>query len=170
VDLEQDALDRTGVGFHIRPIRADDAPSLVAFHERLSPQSSYLRYFTSHEHLSEQEVHHLTEVDYVDRLALVAMRDGRIIGVARFDRAEGHADAEVAFVVADECQHHGIGGTLLQALAAAARRLGVDRFNAQVLPANTPMLSVFAESGYAVEQSQSGGVVDVVIRIGAQPG
>ena len=44
---------------------------MVDFHSRQSPESIYFRYFTPHPELGEDEVIHLTHVDYVDRMAFV---------------------------------------------------------------------------------------------------
>jgi DNA-binding NarL/FixJ family response regulator len=55
------------------------------------------------------------------------------IGVARYDRhGEGNV-AEVAFVVADDYQHHGIGSLLLDELVSAARDRGISTFLADTL-------------------------------------
>jgi hypothetical protein len=68
---------------HVRSIRPDDRQRLVDFHRRQSPESIYLRYFTARPRLSDTEVEHLTTVDYVDRMAFVALRDEDLVGVAR---------------------------------------------------------------------------------------
>ena len=106
--------------YHVRPIRPDDGPRLVAFHHHLLPRSVFLRFFTFHPELSPKEVEHFTCVDYVNRLALVAETEDRLIAVGRYDSAPGETEAEVAFVVSDEFQHHGIG-------ALTARRVGAGR-------------------------------------------
>ena len=136
--------------FHVRPIRADDGPRLVAFHHHLLPHSVYLRFFTFHPELSVKEVEHFTCVDYVNRLALVAESGDRLIAVGRYDSAPGETEAEVAFVVSDEVQHHGIGALLLDELARAAWQRGISSFRAETLCENHPMLDVFCHSGFPV--------------------
>jgi GNAT superfamily N-acetyltransferase len=159
-ELEGEAVldDGTPIGF--RPIRPDDAPALAEFHAGLSATSVYLRFFGAHPRLSEREVARFTHVDYHDRLALVALVAGRLTGVARYDRLEGD-EAEVAFVVADDFQHHGIGTMLLERLADAARRRGVATFFAQTLAENRTMLDVFLHSGYAVTTTNDGQLVEL---------
>ena len=164
--LETEEVDRAGNPLSVRPIVPGDAAGLVEFHEGLSPETSYRRYFSSHRHLIPAEVHHLTEVDYIDRLALLALRDGRIVGVARYDRLPEADEAEVAFVVTDAEQGRGIGSLLLDRLATAARSRGIRRLRAQTLVGNTPMLAVFCGSGHPVRLGTGGGVVDVVIDLG----
>ena len=58
----------------VRPIRPDDAPALAAFHDRQSRDSIYRRYFSPKPHLSDADLRHFTEVDFVDRVALVVER------------------------------------------------------------------------------------------------
>jgi GNAT superfamily N-acetyltransferase len=166
-ELERDVVTDDGLRYHVRPIRPDDGARLVAFHEHLSTRSVYLRFFTVHPTLSEGEVRRFTTVDYVDRLALVATVGDRLVAVARYDRAPGATDAEVAFVVADEYQHHGIGSLLLDDLAAAARDRGVTTFHADTLAENHAMLDVFRHAGFPVTSRMEHGTVSLRFPIAA---
>jgi GNAT superfamily N-acetyltransferase len=149
----------------VRPILPDDEERLRRFHEHLSPRSVYLRYFYLHPKLSDQEVHRLTHVDYVDRLALVAIDGDRIVAVGRYERFPGTAEAEVAFVVADEFQDHGIGSRLLAMLAAAAASHGITVLVAETLAENRGMIDVFTRAGFPVTTSREGGTVQVRLTI-----
>ena len=140
----------TGETFQMRPIRPDDAPRLVEFHQRLSRDSIFRRYFSIHPVLSKEEVAHLTQVDYKDRLALVVEDGDELVAVGRFDRIPETEDAEVAFVVSDQYQHRGIGLSLLEHLADAAWPLGITTFIAETQADNRYMMSVFEDSGFAV--------------------
>ena len=157
--LELDVVSEGSVHYHLRPIRPDDANRLVEFHNHLSPRSCYLRFFTFHPILSPKEVQRFTCVDYFDRLALVAEVDGTLIAVARFDRHEGTTEAEVAFVVADDYQHHGIGSLLLDELLSAARERGITTFLADTLSENHAMLDVFLHAGFEVQTDTECGTV-----------
>ncbi len=158
-DLERDVAGDGALRYHVRPIRPDDAARLVEFHRHLSPQSVYMRFFTFHPTLSHAEVARFTTVDYVNRLALVATAGDRLIAVGRFDRVPGETEAEVAFVVADEFQHHGIGALLLDELARAARQRGVEVFRAETLAENRTMLDVFRHAGFPVSSGVEYGTV-----------
>jgi GNAT superfamily N-acetyltransferase len=162
-ELVSDVVSGGDLRYAVRPIRPGDAARLVAFHARLSPQSSYFRYFTYHPTLSSKEVDHFTHVDYEDRLALVAELDDQIIGVGRYDRQPGSDEAEVAFVVADEFQGHGIASLLLDELARAARDRGIRTFLASTMLENRQMLDVFLHSGYPVSRSLEYGTVSLVL-------
>jgi GNAT superfamily N-acetyltransferase len=158
-ELERDVTSDARTRYHLRPIRPDDAPRLVAFHHHLLPRSVFLRFFTFHPELSPKEVEHFTRIDYMNRLALVAELDDRLIAVGRFDRSPGETEAEVAFVVSDEYQHHGIGTLLLDELARAARERGITTFRAETLCENRTMLNVFRHAGFPITSSIEYGTV-----------
>jgi GNAT superfamily N-acetyltransferase len=150
-----------GLRYRVRPIRPDDGPRLVELHAKLSPRSVYLRFFSPHPTLSAAEVKHFAEVDYEGRLALVATVGDRLIAVARYDRSPGASEAEVAFVVDDAYQHHGVGSELLDELADAALARGVTIFRAETLVDNRAMLDVFHHAGFPVRSSTEFGTVTV---------
>ena len=148
--LARDVRSINGEVLHLRPIRPNDADLLVRFHSGLSADSIYRRYFSLHTNLSEAEVAHLTQVDYVDRFAFIVESDAGLVGVGRFDRLPNTTSAEVAFIVADEYQHQGIGLMLLYNLADAARPLGITTFTAETQADNRSMMGVFEASGFPV--------------------
>jgi len=168
-DVEGDVLLADGSTAHVRAIAPEDADALRAFHARLSPESVMLRFFGPHPRLSDAEVERFTRVDGEDRLALVAERGGQLVAVARYDRAPGSDDAEVAFVVDDAFQGRGLGTILLEHLASAARRRGVRRFVADTLSENFRMLGVFRDAGFARQFTRSSEVMRVVLDIAPSP-
>ena len=165
VELVADDRLVDGTAVHVRPIGPADEGALRAFHDSLSPSTVYLRFFSLHPHLSDREVDRFTHVDYHDRLALVVEADGEMIGVGRFDRLVPTDEAEVAFVVADAYQHHGIGHLLLDHLVQAARPRGIRRFVADTLAGNAAMLGVFLHSGFDVVVTENRGTVHVAFPI-----
>ena len=156
---EADVAVSDGGVVHVRPIRPEDADRLVAFHSRLSERTVYLRYFAPHPTLSAADLDRFTRVDHRDRVALIALLGADLIGVGRYDRVTGTADAEVAFVVDDAHQGRGIGSLLLEHLAAAARERGIQRFVAEVLAENSRMVRIFADAGYHASYEYDSGVV-----------
>jgi GNAT superfamily N-acetyltransferase len=160
-DLERDVVSDAGTRYHLRPICPEDAPGLIAFHRHLAARSVYLRFFSFHPELSAKEAEHFACVDRINRLALVAELDGRLIAVGRFESGPGETEAEVAFVVADAFQHHGIGSVLLDELAKAARARRILSFRAETLAENRAMLDVFHHAGFPVSSSVDYGTVTV---------
>jgi len=150
----------------IRPISPSDGDALVHFHEGLTKETTRLRFFIMHPYLSPREIARFTQVDHHDREALVALDGLDIIAVGRYDRLPGTGDAEVAFVVADGWQGHGVGTHLLEQLAHRARTEGVSGFVADTLTENHRMREVFRHSGLLAGSGTEAGVVHVRLDLG----
>src|ERR671921_1511526 len=130
-------LDGTSVAYHA--IAPDNASALQRFHHRLSERSIYLRFFAAKPELSDREADYFTNVDGINRLALVALdpeRPQEIIGVVSFDREGRTERAEYAAEVADRWHGRGLGMALTRRLIEAALRKGLRTFTAIVLPQN----------------------------------
>ncbi len=161
---EADVVLGDGSTAHLRPIKPDDAGLLRLFHSNLSPETVYFRYFAPYPDLMEKDVQRLVTTDYSDRVALVGLVGGQIVGVGRYDRVSD-TDAEIAFTVRDDFQGRGLGSVLLEHLAAAARERGLRRFVADVLPQNRRMVATFSNAGYRVAQELDEGVVKLAFEI-----
>ncbi len=161
-EFELDVVLRDGETVQVRPITPDDGALLVDFFERMGPESRYFRFFRVKQSLPPEEVEFFTTVDYFNRMALIVLDGDSMVAVARYDReAEGSAEAEVAFAVADDQQGRGIGTELLQLLTSHARQNGVEQFRAFVLPENVQMMRVFRNSGYELRRTVDDGVYTV---------
>jgi acyl-CoA synthetase (NDP forming)/GNAT superfamily N-acetyltransferase len=166
---EADVVLSDGGTVHVRPLEPTDADAFRRFHESLSAQSIYFRFFSPKPRLTDGEVERFTTVDMIDRAALVALLGSEIVADARYDRWPGKPEAEVAFAVADAHQGRGLSTLLLEHLAAIARLNGIERFTAEVLAENRAMLSVFARAGWPVRRAFDGGVVDVAFDLVPTP-
>jgi GNAT superfamily N-acetyltransferase len=153
----------------MRRIRRDDADRLVRFHQSLSTETTRLRFFSPHPHLSAREVERFTTVDHCDRDALVALCAGEIVGVARFDRLGRDDSAEVAFVVADQWQGRGMGTALFRGIARLARRQGITRLVALVLPENRHMLDLLRDTGLPSRRRFDSGAIHVELDLEPPP-
>ncbi|GAA2117917.1 GNAT family N-acetyltransferase [Nocardioides bigeumensis] len=155
---EADVLLRDGRTAHVRPVRPEDESLMVEFYSRVSEQSKYYRFFAPMPTLSEKDLHRFTNVDHVDRVALVVLLGGKMIAVGRFE-VTAPGEAEVAFLVEDAHQGRGIGQLLLEHLAQAGRERGVERFVAEVLPDNQAMIATFRDAGYRLVSDYDQGVM-----------
>jgi acyl-CoA synthetase (NDP forming)/GNAT superfamily N-acetyltransferase len=164
---EFDAVLTDGGIVHVRPIRPSDAPQVEAFHGRQSRETIYFRYFSPLPRLSARDLERIVHVDYVTRMALVAVLGDDIVGMASYDMWGDRNEAEVAFIVDDEHQGRGLATVLLEYLAVAARENGLDGLTATVLPTNRRMLGVFHDAGFQVSSVFDEGVIEV--RLGIEP-
>jgi acetate---CoA ligase (ADP-forming) len=163
-----DVVLRDGSTMRLRPPTAEDAPALVAFFGGLSDRSLYLR-FHGHAYVSERLVAPVLDPDWVERGALVGTHSGTIVALAQYVRLRDRRAAEAAFAVADDFQGRGVGSRLLEELAAAASASGIEEFVAEVMPGNAPMLSVFADAGFAHARRLDEGVVEVRLTLAPTP-
>jgi acetyltransferase len=152
---------KDGSPITIRPIRPEDEPLIVQFHETLSEQSVYFRYFhlmklsrrTAHERLTR-----ICFIDYDREMALVADRknpdtgEHEILGVARLSKLHGVNEAEFAMLVSDPYQHQGLGTELLGRLIEVARVENLDRVRAEIMPENTAMQRVCEKVGFKLKR------------------
>ena len=145
----------------IRPLTPDDRDALAAFHRRQSRDSIYRRYFSPKPELSDRDLDHFTHIDMTDRVALAVESHGEFIAWSSYERWPGRSEAEAAFMVDDDHQGEGIATLMLEHLAAIARSNGIDRFTAEVLADNRPMLAVFAKAGWPLQRRFDSGVVDL---------
>ena len=142
-------------------MRPDDRHLIAEAFERLSPESRYRRFFAPLDRLTDEDLDYLTKVDHTDHEALVAVNpeNGSIIGAARYIRSDVPTEAEVAVVVGDPWQRHGVAGTLLEHLVERARSAGIRQFIALVMKDNDEAIELFrglAPEGSKVRRSASG--------------
>jgi acetyltransferase len=152
----------------IRPIRPEDEPAMVGFHETLSERTVYLRYF----HLMnlEQRTQHdrLTRICFIDydrEMALVAERhnpetgDCEILGVGRMMKVHGTNEAEVAVVISDKWQGRGLGKELLARLLIVGADEKLTRLTADILPDNRDVMRICEKLGFTLKHSLDDEVV-----------
>ena len=166
-----------GTELTIRPIRAEDEPLIVRFHQTLSEESIYFRYFrmmsltqrTAHERLTR-----ICFIDYDREMALVAERydpsaGSEIIGVARLSRVEWSQDAEFAMIISDKFQRRGIGTLLLSKLIEVAKREGIANLQAQILPENYGMQKLCRKLGFSIRHDVHDGIVIAKLPVNKNP-
>jgi acetyltransferase len=160
---------KDGTSVTIRPIRPEDEPLMVGFHENLSERSVYNRFFRAFnldQRIAHERLARLCFIDYDRQIALVAEAASpqtgarEIVGVSRMVRIPGTGDAEVAVIIVDRCQRLGLGTELMSRLVALARREGVRRLRADVLPQNIGMARVFERLGF---QARGASVLELVL-------
>ncbi|HXA42223.1 MAG TPA: GNAT family protein [Candidatus Solibacter sp.] len=159
-DEQVEGLLNDGTRIVFRPITADDKELLRVGVERLSPESRYRRFFSPIDHLSDEQLAYLTEIDYVDHFAWIGIlpeRGGEGVAVGRWIRDPEKPDsAEAAVTVADDYQGQGLGSALLVLLARSAIERGVRRFTLEVLGENEPMMQLMQHVGAVIDKREAG--------------
>jgi ribosomal protein S18 acetylase RimI-like enzyme len=113
----------------VRPLRHGDVRTVMAVFERLGDQSRRARFNGPKPCLGAAELRQLAAVDRSHH-ALVGYVEGdpQPVAIARLVRSGD--TAEIAFAVADDHQHRGIGSTLAGELIADARASGIREITA----------------------------------------
>jgi GNAT superfamily N-acetyltransferase len=157
---------RNGEVVVVRPIRPEDKERLIEAFARLSEASRYRRFGTPVRRLTDEQVRYLTEIDYDDHMAWVALgaaSEGEPgLGVARYVRLPDEpAVAEAAVTVVDSHQGLGLGSILLGVLGLSAVAHGIRTFRAYVLEENDAVQDLFAGLGATMHHDGSMLRVDV---------
>lgn len=142
----------------IRPIRPEDEPLMAEFHSTLSDRTVYLRYFASlslSTRIAHERLLRICFGDYDREMVLVAEhrdpRSGtsRVVGVGRLNKLRGSSsEAEVAVLVADECQGKGLGLELLRRVIDVARDENLTRVSSEMLMDNLAMQAISRKMGF----------------------
>ncbi|WP_376795615.1 GNAT family N-acetyltransferase [Thermogemmatispora sp.] len=161
----------------IRPIRPEDEPLMVRFHETLSERTVYLRWLhmlglsqrTAHERLVDR-----CFIDYERELALVALwRDPApgqgaeaIIAIGRLIRLPRGDEAEFALLVSDRFQRQGVGSELLRRLIEVARQEGLKCLRGYLLPENRAMQQLCRRFGFRLAYQPAEGLMEALYELG----
>ena len=157
------ALLADGATVQIRPATPTDLDAVRVMHEAMSPDNIYLRFFNVSRTAAETEARRICREPAPGRIALLALADDEVVGVASYDAVRGDGSAEIAFAVADHMHHRGIATLLLEHLVSYARSHQIKTFVAETLNENTAMLRVFADAGLPVRRHSHDGVTEVTV-------
>jgi RimJ/RimL family protein N-acetyltransferase len=164
---------KDGTAVTVRAIRPGDAGAILQAFRGLDRDSVYRRFFSPKKDLSPDELAQLTDVDFSRVAGLVitkATENGEVlIGGGRYASSDPGSDqAEIAFMTAGDYRGLGIASLILTHLGRIAREAGVERFEAEVLAENQPMLAVFRRSGLPVNIVRDGGTLHVTLSLGSR--
>jgi acetyltransferase len=145
----------------IRPIRPEDEPLIVKFHQTLSEESIYFRYFhlmklqtrVAHERLTR-----ICFIDYDREMALVGeyfnpeTQEPEILGVSRLSKIYGTNEAEFGMLVNDRYQNLGLGTELLKSLLEVGYQEKLSCIKAEILPDNHAMQHLCQKLGFSLKR------------------
>jgi acetyltransferase len=153
-----------GTPVTIRPIRPEDEPLMIDFHQALSEETVHLRYlgFLKHETLiSHERLVRICFSDYDREIVLVVEwiqanpDDRRIVAVARLIKAHRTNEAELAIVISDDWQGRGLGTKLLRDLLEIGLTEGLERLVGHILPENYVMQRICRKLGFELRYDSS---------------
>jgi len=155
---------RDGTPVTIRPIRSEDEPLMVRFHETLSEQTVEMRYFGPQklsQRIAPEQLLRMRCVDYDREMVLVVEQrdpttgDRAILGLGCLIKLSHSTDAEIALLIGDVWQGQGIGSELLRRLIQIGRDKGLARIIGEILPDNHVALRILPRFGFELHRSIS---------------
>jgi acetyltransferase len=115
--------------------------------------------------VSHERLTRICYIDYDREMALVAERkhpvsgEPEILAVGRLTKVHGTNDAEVAVLVSDRFQGHGLGKELLGRLIRVGKDEKLDRLVADILPDNRDVMRVCEKLSFTLRHSLEDEVV-----------
>jgi len=158
-------ISKEGMPIVFRPIRAEDEPMLVRFHETLSDRSVYLRYMrpmlltdrVAHDRLSR-----ICHADYDRDLTLIAEQEDpqtnehKILGAGRISKLHGLEEARFTLLISDSYQGHGLGSELLHRIIEVTRQEKLQRIETIVTSDNQVMIHLCQRYGFTASPMNDG--------------
>ena len=150
-----------------RPLLPSDEFAYRNFYYSLKEETIYWRFFYDRKVFSHEMIQgEYAEVDFRKNIYLIGMvqqkRYQQIIGMGTYADI-GDGMAEVAFVVNEEYQGHGIASYLLKQLEKIAKTNGFSGFVATTLNQNASMLHVFQKRYPDAEIHHDGEMVEITM-------
>jgi acetyltransferase len=165
---------KDGTMANIRPIRPEDEPLMVKFHNMLSERSVMMRYtylIALSERVAHERLVRICFNDFDRELALVADHqdpytgEPEIMAVGRMTKVPGTEDAQFAILVADTFQRRGLGAELLRRLMAVAKEEKIRHLKAEFLIDNSATRRMCEKLGFRLEKVADQGLVKAEIAI-----
>jgi GNAT superfamily N-acetyltransferase len=165
-EYQREAVLHDGRRVFIRPILPGDAPELAVAIRSADPGTIRGRFLGGPPRVTAALLQRLTEVDYVQRFALVAIDPASEAGVAvaRYEPAS-EGVAEIAVAVRPEWRRVGLGTLLITLLAQAAAERGVCTFSASYLAENRPVTALVEDAGGFSKQVIKQGIAEVSLAL-----
>lgn len=147
-ELETTSTLQDGRVVSIRPLAPCDWEGLAWEIANADSETLHLRFFTRVIKARPEFIDALVDLDYSERLALVALgENGEGAGVARYAATSEPGEAQVAVVVNPGWRRSGLASLLLDRLQEAARSRGIVRMMAVYLSENEAVESLRVSRG-----------------------
>jgi acetyltransferase len=150
----------------IRPVRPEDEPMVVRFHETLSDRTVYMRFMqpllltdrVAHDRLSRIcHCDYDREINLVVEATDVETGEKVILGAGRLSKMHGMNRARFSLLISDRAQGMGLGKELLRRLIVVAKEEALCHISAVVTADNDAMLSVCASLGFEISPEDEEG-------------
>jgi acetyltransferase len=158
---------KDGIGVILRPIRPEDEPLVVAFHQELSENSVRQRYFefiSLNERVTHERLVKICFNDYDREWAIIAEMDTengkKMIGIGRLTRIPGTSSAQIKMIITDAYHHLGLGTQLVKHLLDIAKQENIAFVEARILSENIGMIKICSRLGFEISTEKDSLMTD----------
>lgn len=154
----------------VRPIRAEDAPLITAFHTQLSEESIRFRYFHHKTDLTKRDLSVLAHINYDRQMAFIAEHhrdDGtkEMLGVVRVWNDPDNIRTEFSVIIRDDMQGYGLGSLLMNKMIRYCRGVGTLEMIGSVMVDNHPMRALMKHLGFQLRYDMEEQVMYASLRL-----
>ncbi|MFC3285278.1 bifunctional acetate--CoA ligase family protein/GNAT family N-acetyltransferase [Litchfieldella rifensis] len=159
-----------GMRVEVRPIRAEDAPLITAFHTQLSEESIRFRYFHHKADLTKRDLSMLAHINYDRQMAFIAEHhrdDGgrEMLGVVRVWNDPDNIRTEFSVIIRDDLHGQGLGSLLMNKMIRYCQSVGTLEMVGKVMVDNHPMRALMKHLGFRLRYNMEEQVVDATLRL-----
>jgi acetyltransferase len=155
----------------IRPIRLDDEPEMISFHERISEESIYMRYFeylgldrrTSHERLVRICTNAPDSYALVVEQPATPHHAAAILAVGRLTKTPEPYVATFDTLMTDEENTRQLAKLLLNRLVKLAHAFGFQFLTGELLVADHDTINLCRSLGFSLQTLPQDGLVRVTL-------
>jgi len=171
INLEQIAAVKGYGKLNLRPIRLDDEEEMIRFHQAISEESIYLRYF-EYLGLDRRTAHNrLVRIcsNTPDSYAIVVEHPAAphhpaaILAVGRLTKTSEPYAASFDLLIVDDQKAVPLGKVLLQRLIKLARAFGFHVLTGELLVADHDTLNLCRALGFSLQSLPPDGLVRVTL-------
>lgn len=161
---------KDGTSILLRPIRPEDEPLLIAFHQDLSHETvrqRYLKVLHYDERVAHDRLLRICFNDYDREIAIVAEKKTpkrEILGIIRLTKIPGTSDAIFALTIKDAWQNKGLGRKLMEKILEVAKEEKVSHIAARMLEENIHMQRLVRHFGFSLKKEESILLASLTIR------
>ena len=153
--LDKMVHGKDGQSYHLRPIRAADAPSLMRGYDAMSDQAKWFRLLYTVPHLTAETAARFCAPDPAREICVVVEGHGalesEILGGARIAGEADGRSAEFSVSLRPEAQGLGLGRAALETVFDAAKDKDYESVWGLIAHDNRAMLSLAHQMGFTLE-------------------
>jgi acetyltransferase len=165
---------KDGTPMFMRPVRPEDEPMMVKFHETLSDRTVYLRYLrpmllearVAHERLARVcHCDYNREINFIAEIDADQQDERQILGAARLSKMHGLNEARFSILISDLAHGMGLGKEIMYRLVDIARKEKLARIEALITPDNEAMKHICEELGFRLVSVSEENLIKAEIKL-----